>query len=51
MKRIITSVRDSARLSQRGELERRRILEYMLDDLGPFIIELPESEFSWEKVK
>jgi hypothetical protein len=23
----------------------------MLDDLGPFIIELPESEFSWEKVK
>jgi len=51
MKKTIAAVRETVKLSPRGELERWKIVEYMLDDYGPFVFEIKKDDFSWEKVK
>lgn len=51
MKRTIVAVRETVKLSPRGELDRWKVVEYMLDDFGPFIFEINKLLFSWELVK
>lgn len=51
MKRIVTSVRETVKLTPKGELERWKVIEYMLDDYGPFTYEVAKTGFSWDKVK
>jgi len=51
MKRNVTSVRETVKLSPTRELERWKVVEYMLDDFGPFKYEVKQSEFTWDKVK
>jgi len=50
-RRSIISVRETMKLDARGELERWKIVEYMLDDYGPFIFEVPTAQFSWDALK
>lgn len=49
IKRII-SARQTVKLDFKGDLERWRVIDYMLDDYGPLTIEMPEKDFSYEKV-
>lgn len=51
MKRTVISVRETVKLSPSRELERWKVVDYMLDDFGPFKYEVKQSEFSWDKVK
>jgi hypothetical protein len=51
MKKTVTSVRETVKLSPKGTLDRWKVVEYMLDDYGPFLIEMPVEQFSWDKVK
>lgn len=51
MKKTVTTVRETVKLSPKGELERWKVVEYMLDDYGPFVYEIKKDEFTWDKVK
>lgn len=51
MKRRVIGIRETVRLDRRGELERWVVVEYTLDDFGPFIFEQEKKEFSFENVK
>lgn len=51
MKRKIISSRETAELAPEGTLQRIRVVEYMLDEYGPFIYEVPREEFSWDKLR
>jgi len=51
MEKKVVSVREALRLTPTRELEKWTVVEYMLDDLGPFSIEMKKAEFSWDKVK
>lgn len=50
-RRSITSVRETVKLNPRGQLERWVVVEYFLNDLGPFVVEVPKSQFTWDLVK
>ena len=47
----IVSVRETVKLTPAGELARWRVVEYMLDDFGPFTVETPKDAFTWDGVK
>jgi len=51
MKKTVIAVRETVKLSPRAELERWKIVEYMLDDFGPFVFEIKKDEFTWDKLK
>jgi len=51
MKRTVSAVRETIKLSPRGELIRWKVVEYMLDDFGPFVYEVEKSLFSWDLLK
>jgi len=51
MKKTVTAVRETVKLSPKGTLDRWKVVEYMLDDYGPFMIEMPIPDFTWDKVK
>ena len=51
MKKKVISTRETQKLTPTRELERWVIVEYMLDDFGPFIYESSKKDFSWDAVK
>ena len=51
MRRTIVSTRETVKLNPRGELDRWKVVEYMLDDFGPFVFECNKLLFSWDLVK
>jgi len=51
MVKKITSVRETVKLAPTGELVRWRVVEYMLDDYGPFTFEIVKDAFTWTAVK
>jgi len=51
MQRKILSSRETVKLDSTGQLQRWRVVEYMLDDLGPFTFEAPKSEFTYAKLR
>lgn len=51
MKRTITAVRETVKLGPKGDLVRWKVVEYMLDDFGPFLVEIPKTDFNWDRVK
>jgi len=47
----ITSVRESVMLTKKREIIPTMVVEYTVDDQGPFTYEIPKEEFSREKAR
>jgi len=51
MKRTITAVSERVEIGPAGVLKRFVVYDFMLDDLGPFTVELPKEENTAENLK
>lgn len=51
MQRQIIARRETVKLNARGELERWVVFEYMLDNFGPFVFEMPKAGFTYDLLR
>ena len=51
MKKTITRARETVKLDAMGNLVTYAVYSFMLDDLGPFTIEIPKTEASTQRIK
>lgn len=51
MKKQVISIRETTKLNARGDLVRWVVVEYMLDNFGPFIHEEGKETFAYDNLK
>jgi hypothetical protein len=51
MEKKVVRVRETVKLTPTGELERWKVVEYMIGDFGPFAFEIRKKDFTWDAVQ